>query len=150
MTRILAILKRWHWNGHIYDCFNWHKKKRRWFLDLPNNDCLHQVKDYVGGCTWQLKQVKTIYMFHTLVFERWDNSLECFNRATHNYAFWMMDRFKKFGFAKSYYQPHTPNKLFMIRRCCKENCFWWYFPDDSSSQIITQENILIKYIFCHN
>jgi len=36
------------------------------FLILPNTDHLQQVEDYVRGCTWQLKKVKTAYMFHKL------------------------------------------------------------------------------------
>jgi hypothetical protein len=35
----------------------------------PNTDCLQQVEDYVRGCTLQFKKVKTIYLFHRLVFQ---------------------------------------------------------------------------------
>lgn len=37
-------------------------------LLLSNTDCLQQVEDYVIDCTLQLKKVKTIYIFHELVF----------------------------------------------------------------------------------
>ena len=62
-------------------------------LLLPNTDRLQQ--DYVRGCTWQLKKVKTtyIYRFHELVFDWGDNSLGCFNRWTQNYELWT-DRLK--------------------------------------------------------
>ena len=38
-------------------------------LLLPNTG-LQQTEDYVRCCTWQLKKVKTIYMFYKLVFDR--------------------------------------------------------------------------------
>ena len=49
---------------------------------------LKHVEDYVRGCIWQLKKIKTIYRFHILVFDRDDSNLECFNRATHYYRLW--------------------------------------------------------------
>ena len=39
-----------------------------------NTDRLQQVDDYVRGCTWQLKKIKTISRFHNLVFERRQHS----------------------------------------------------------------------------
>jgi hypothetical protein len=35
--------------------------------------------DYVRGCTWQLKKIKSIYTLHKLVLNRGDSSLECCN-----------------------------------------------------------------------
>jgi hypothetical protein len=47
-----------------------------------------QIEDYVSGCQWQYKKVKTIYGFHKLVYEWGESSLECFNRETGNYELW--------------------------------------------------------------
>ena len=63
-------------------------------LLLPNTDCLQQVEYSVRGCTWQLKNIKTIYRFNKLVFDRVDNSFECFNWATHHYGLCQPDSVK--------------------------------------------------------
>ena len=55
-------------------CFNWWKidfkpeppKVHIWFVLLPNADLHQQDEEYVSGCTWQLKKVKTINKFHKL------------------------------------------------------------------------------------
>ena len=54
-------------------------------LLLQNTDLLHQVKDYVIDCTWQFKNIKTIYRFQKLIFNRGDISLESLNPATQNH-----------------------------------------------------------------
>ena len=54
-------------------------------LLLQNTDLLHQVEDYVIDCTWQFKNIKTIYRFHKLIFNRGDINLESFNPATQNH-----------------------------------------------------------------
>ena len=53
-------------------------------LLLPNTDRLQQVEDYVRCCTWQLKTVITINMFHKVVCDRGDIRLQRFNRVTQN------------------------------------------------------------------
>ena len=62
-----------------------HNVLRVELLLLPNTDRLQHVEEYVRGCTWQLTKVKTIYMFHELVFDGEDSSLKCFNWATNTY-----------------------------------------------------------------
>ena len=56
------------------------------FLLLSNTDRLQQVDDYVRGCTWQLKSVKTIFRVNKL--DNGDTNLECFNRSTQNNGLW--------------------------------------------------------------
>ena len=57
-----------------------HKPQFLLFLLLTVTDCLQQVENYVRGCTWQLKKIKTIYRFLRLVhvFHSRDRSLACF------------------------------------------------------------------------
>ena len=53
-------------------------------LLLPNTDRLQQVEDYVRCCTWQLKTVITINMFHKVVCDRGDIRVQRINRVTQN------------------------------------------------------------------
>ena len=85
-----------------------HNVLRVELLLLPNTDHLQQVEEYVRGCTWQLTNVKTIYMFHELVFDRENSGLKCFNWATNNYELWqpVPVRYQKNipVFVESYYE----------------------------------------------
>ena len=74
----------------ILNAFNKLKMTSEAVLLLPNTDCLQQVEDYVGGYTWQLKRVKTIYRFYKLLFHRRDSIFECLNRVIHNNGLWYL------------------------------------------------------------
>jgi hypothetical protein len=58
------------------------------YLLLPNTEIFQQVvvMSEVAHGKWQLnKGLKLFTGFNCLVFDRGDNSLECFKRATDNY-----------------------------------------------------------------
>jgi len=48
----------------------------RLFSSTSTKYCpLQQVEDYVRSCTWPLKNVKTMYRFNKLVFDRGDRTI---------------------------------------------------------------------------
>ena len=63
-----------HYFYQILTAFNKLKIMSDVALLLPNTDRLQQVEDYVRCCTWQLKTVITINMFHKVVFDRHQTS----------------------------------------------------------------------------
>jgi hypothetical protein len=59
------------------------------FLMLSNTDCLQPSWGLCQMLHMTIeKKAKIIYSFHKLVFDREDNRLKCFNRATQNYGLW--------------------------------------------------------------
>ena len=54
------LCQRLYYFYRILTAFNKLKIMSEVVLLLPNTDCLQQVEDYVRGCTWQLKEVKTV------------------------------------------------------------------------------------------